>query len=457
MRRAKIKREEPTPDTEAAQDDEETATPAEQPKSDDADDADEEMNTTEEPEETEPNEAANASATGDELGAEEMKPKQDGAAEIAPAPAEDSNEESKDDEAVVKKEGEDGEKTEPGAAEKDATAQPSVEDPSKNPYAPPGSPAAAMQGGYGAPGGYGMPMYGHHMYPPPYGYGVPPGYGHYYPNGYPGYAPPHMMHAPPGYDPAVAEAGTSPARGRYSYHPHHPYPPASPVVSPAAAGDASAAKAALKDGQGHDGEEKDAKAVSPSRIKVYVKPRVQASQEVMDRRSRKNAQSRSRAAKFRVRVGEIERKPPEERTEEEKSIYEQYQSRRQRKNDRSRERALEKKEEIDRILAKPEKKRTRIEVSFLESALNSKKRKNEGDRLRRQRLKELGLSPKGNVGKPGITARGPLPHEYTDRLVQGGFIPPPPGYVPPHMMPPPPHYQGHPHNSPPGGPPTHAI
>jgi hypothetical protein len=64
---------------------------------------------------------------------------------------------------------------------------------------------------------------------------------------------------------------------------------------------------------------------------------------------------------LRDRISEIESKPDQERTEEEQTIYSQYESRRQRKNDRSRERALEKKEEIDRILAKPEKKRTKIE------------------------------------------------------------------------------------------------
>ena len=38
-----------------------------------------------------------------------------------------------------------------------------------------------------------------------------------------------------------------------------------------------------------------------------MKPRAQASEEVLARRSRKNAQSRSRAAKFRQRVLEIEK------------------------------------------------------------------------------------------------------------------------------------------------------
>lgn len=53
------------------------------------------------------------------------------------------------------------------------------------------------------------------------------------------------------------------------------------------------------------------------------------------------------------------------------------------------------------ILANPEKMRTEIEM-----------RKNEGDRLRRQRLKDLGLSTKGTGVKPGVSARGPLPPQY---------------------------------------------
>lgn len=161
-----------------------------------------------------------------------------------------------------------------------------------------------------------------------------------------------------------------------------------------------------------------------ARLKTYIKPRTPSTREVLDRRARKNAQSRARAAKLRLRIAEIEMKPEDERTEEEIHLWQQYESRRQRKNDRSRERALEKKEEIDRILAKPDKKRTKIERQFLETALSAKKRKNEGDRLRRQRLKELGLATKGTGIKPGISARGPLPPQYQ------GMVNPPPHHHP---------------------------
>jgi len=173
---------------------------------------------------------------------------------------------------------------------------------------------------------------------------------------------------------------------------------------------------------------------SASRLKTYIKPRPPSSQDVLDRRSRKNAQSRARAAKLRERIAIIETKPNTDRTEEEKQIFATFEARRQRKNDRSRERALEKKEEIDRILAKAEKRRTKIEKQFLEGALNAKKRKNEGDRLRRQRLKELGLSSKTTGLKPGISARGPI------GIYRGGMPPPHPygpmGEIPMSPMPP---------------------
>jgi hypothetical protein len=184
-----------------------------------------------------------------------------------------------------------------------------------------------------------------------------------------------------------------------------------------------------------------------TRLKTYIKPRIPSTQEVLDRRSRKNAQSRSRASKLRHRIVDIEHK--QERNDEEQHIFNQYENRRKRKNDRSRERALEKKEEIDRILAKPEKKRTKIEKQFLETALSAKKRKNEGDRLRRSRLKDLGLSTKGTGLKPGISARGPLPPQY-------GMYPPHhhhmgmpmhPGDIPMSPLPTmPPHYAPYPHS-----------
>ena len=185
-------------------------------------------------------------------------------------------------------------------------------------------------------------------------------------------------------------------------------------------------------------------AVTAGRLKTYIKPRIPTTQDVLDRRARKNAQSRARAAKLRERIAIIEQKPDTERNEEEMQIFAQYENRRKRKNDRSRERALEKKEEIDRILAKPEKKRTKIEKQFLDNALSAKKRKNEGDRLRRQRLKEMGLAAKGAAMKAAAMARAAR-HGYAT------YPPPPYGYGGPPMSPMPMGYAQHPHMQSPGG------
>jgi hypothetical protein len=237
-----------------------------------------------------------------------------------------------------------------------------------------------------------------------------------------------------------------------------------PAYHPAYAGQQDDAKD--MDHEHKDGEmnDEDSRAedigAAASRIKIYVKPSGQASEEVLARRSRKNSQSRSRANKHRDQVATIDTKNAMLRSPEEQAIWETHQLRRKRKNDRSRERAVEKKHEIDKIMVKPESKRTRIEKQFLDSTLGAKRRKNEGDRLRRHRLKELGLSPKGSMGKPGIPARGPLPPKYQDisrskqgepphHHVGGYAMPPPHGYGAHPMMQPPPH-QPHHHEQHPG-------
>lgn len=248
-----------------------------------------------------------------------------------------------------------------------------------------------------------------------------------YPRGYEGGVPPYMAGYPP-----------MPYAYQHHMYPHYPgYPPQmygypqpeggyrddqGAGAGPYHSSETGVASGAQDNGEESKTAEKKAKGAAigtAHRLKTYIKPRIPSSQDVLDRRSRKNAQSRARAAKLRERIAAIEQKPEVERTEEEKQLFAQYEGRRQRKNDRSRERALEKKEEIDRILAKPEKKRSKIEKQFLEGALSAKKRKNEGDRLRRQRLKELGLSAKAVGLKPGISARGPMqpyrgmpPHPY---------------------------------------------
>lgn len=310
----------------------------------------------------------------------------------------------------------------------------------------PGTPGTGVPSGYyppppGPPPGYPSyppgyympappPPYGYYQYPPP-----PPQYGYSYPYGPP---PP-----PPGTD-----LNSLPPSYLGTLH-SDPYNPSGRMDD----------RNNDEDGGGpvdgsinDDDDDEEDPSGATARLKTYIKPRIPSTQEVLDRRARKNAQSRARAAKLRQRISDIELKPELERTDEEMHLWQQYEQRRQRKNDRSRERALEKKEEIDRILAKPDKKRTKIEKQFLETALSAKKRKNEGDRLRRQRLKELGLSTKGSGVKPGISARGPLPPQYAhlSQLQQHGYghmvaYPhPPQGEMP--MSPLPMHHHHHHHH-----------
>lgn len=122
----------------------------------------------------------------------------------------------------------------------------------------------------------------------------------------------------------------------------------------------------------------------------------------MNRKIRKNAQSRSRAARLREKVDTIKVKGDNMKTEEEARLYQTFEERRSRKNNRSRERALEKKAELERITAKPESERTTEEIETLNIAMTAKRRKNEGDRLRRERLKTMGLK----VKPPGVSIRG---------------------------------------------------
>jgi hypothetical protein len=273
-------------------------------------------------------------------------------------------------------------------------------------HAPPPQMYPPAAAGPGYDGGFYPPPY---QYPPQH-YGMPPpGYGGYYDPHSRWMQPPPYGHYGAGYPPhhsaehheSYAAEHSKPHHNQH--HPHHRGEEDNePDNGPSTAADDI-----------DDAPNAGASVVSAMRLKTYIKPIANVqSQDVLDRRARKNAQSRARATKMRSRIIDIEQKPEEERTEEELHIWEQFENRRARKNNRSRERAVEKKEEIDRILTKPDRRRTKIEKQFLETALTAKQRKNEGDRLRRQRLKELGLSTKGTGIKPGISARGPLPREY---------------------------------------------
>jgi hypothetical protein len=208
---------------------------------------------------------------------------------------------------------------------------------------------------------------------------------------------------------------------------------------------------------------------SASRARLYVKSKVPTRQEILDRRARKNAQSRSRAAKLRERVEGIASRPDIERTEEERDLLDSYQYRRQRKNDRSRERAIEKKTEIERILSKPEKKRSKIERDFLETALYAKQRKNHGDRMRRQRIKQQKMAARAAGGDDSygmashrLTSIGytsgmsdipmsPLPGAHGHSSMTSPTTLTPSNIMPNIAFPSPPNSRRHPSASTPGG------
>jgi hypothetical protein len=161
---------------------------------------------------------------------------------------------------------------------------------------------------------------------------------------------------------------------------------------------------------------------------------------VINRKLRKNAQSRHRAARLREKVESIKTKAQEELEEEEARLCETVEERRARKNNRSRERALEKKAELERVMAKQESERTLDEQELYDLTIAAKRRKNEGDRLRRERLKKMGLK----VKPPGVSiharARRPLSGEGMMPLpLTYGAPPPHPGMMGiPFVGPPPP-------------------
>ena len=269
--------------------------------------------------------------------------------------------------------------------------------------APPRFPPPPGAAGYPPHDPYGQPPHGGLMPPPP----IPPeAAAAAAAAGYPP-MPPHYQqpHWHPGYGPPAPYGHMYPPYGNpYGPPPHYqPMPPYGYDHQMAAAQHAYGEQMAAGYPQDHDGQndgdddddgdnelEEIGTYGSAARMKMYVKSKVPTRQEILDRRARKNAQSRSRAAKLRERMLELKVKEEPAKSEEEKAVFDQFESRRQRKNDRSRERAIEKKSEIDRILNKPERKRTKIERQFLETALTAKQRKNEGDRLRRQRIKATG-------------------------------------------------------------------
>ena len=354
-----------------------------------------------------------------------------------------------------------------GAAEVDAGGQahPGYGYPPHMRPPPPGSYPGYPPAPGGPPGAPQGPPGGHPPPPPGWPYPPPPGYPGGPPPGYPGGPP------PPGY----------PVYGRPP-PPGYAYPPPPGYYDPSAA--------AAAGGGGKKGSPKKAgRSAKAGRQKSMA--------EIMERKGRKNAQSRARAARLRDRISEIRKKPEDARTEDDLKVLEIFEDRRRRKNERSRDRAIEKKSEIERILSKPEKRRTKTEKITLDIAMKAKARKNEGDRIRRERIKMMGLKGKGISvsvrGRPRRTLGPdgqPIPYDSSIPYAPGmdpntvpmspvplhspgpafgspgmmfapspgrpGMPPGHGGYMPPHGHPSPPHgypphgHHGMPH---PGGPP----
>ena len=131
-----------------------------------------------------------------------------------------------------------------------------------------------------------------------------------------------------------------------------------------------------------------AAAIAAKRAKSKEAAEKELSQTVLERRMRKNAQSRLRASKLKQRIAEIQAKHPDERTEEEINTLEVFEERRRRKNGRSRERAMERKGEYEQIMSVSETDWSTEQKNFVQETIVAKFKKNEGDRLRRKKLKD---------------------------------------------------------------------
>lgn len=125
---------------------------------------------------------------------------------------------------------------------------------------------------------------------------------------------------------------------------------------------------------------------------------------MLDRRQRKNTQSRARAAKLKDRIKAIQGKSSTQCTEEEMATLALYEERRQRKNGRSRERAMERKEQMERIMSIAEEQWTEKDKAFVGETMMAKFRKNEGDRLRRKKIK--GMNSGDNSASESASASG---------------------------------------------------
>lgn len=255
---------------------------------------------------------------------------------------------------------------------------------------------------------------------PQYHYGHYPHYPYYY-----HYYPPHHASAAAAHASAAASASAAVATSGHAYawpYPaHHAYSYAypgyyshHPAAKPSKGKKSGSHPASSKTVAKKRPEVKKRKAENVTITKKEAKPAVAAakiqfpprditindhedkketlSSGARERRARKNAQSRMRAAKLKETIAMIKQKRPEERTAEEAAKLATFEERRLKKNCRSRQRAMERKSRVSQITRKPEEEWTKEEKEFMHETLVAKYKKNEGDRLRRKRMRESGMS-----------------------------------------------------------------
>ena len=265
--------------------------------------------------------------------------------------------------------------------------------------------ANAAEGAPPSPGSHPGAYYAHHYYPypPPPPHGMPhhPPWGPPPPAGPPPFGYGHGPPPPPGWRPPPGWHPPPPGwRGPPPHLHHHRHQPTSPGgTAAAAASDGHADPQAHPGyGYGHWGAPypppyDDGSAATAARTGKRKGGKKKGNPAALEeKRARKNDQARARSARLRERIAEIEKKPIDSRTEDDIKVLEIYEERRRKKNERSRERISEKKAEMDAIMAKPGKSRTKAEREKLAAFLGAKMRKNEGDRIRRERLKNIGVS-----------------------------------------------------------------
>lgn len=124
-----------------------------------------------------------------------------------------------------------------------------------------------------------------------------------------------------------------------------------------------------------------------------------------ERKNKRNAQSRKRAADLKEKIDSIKAKSDEDKTAEEKLLVKEVQLKREKKNKQTAKRAKEKKAEIDRINKNHQTKRTTDQANLLSTATSAKKRKNEcASKIRREKnsglkKKKTSNSDPGTIGK----------------------------------------------------------